>query len=81
VSDTLDAALQAAHTAGDAAALVDLYTQAAQSTQDENRAAFYLTHAHVFALEIDHPEVGNLRAALVKAGREVPLPPPIPPFR
>lgn len=56
--------LLAAHDAGDRAALVDLYAQAADSTDDIDAACFYLTHAYVFALELGHPDTGALHARL-----------------
>jgi hypothetical protein len=76
-----DAQLLAAHAAGDSAALVDLYLQAAEATPDANKAAFFLTHAHVFALECAHPSTDALRATLIRQGRETPLAPPLPPRR
>ncbi|MEM6941429.1 MAG: hypothetical protein AAF943_12360 [Pseudomonadota bacterium] len=77
----LEAALLAAHAAGDAAALVSIYQEAAALTEDGDAAAFMLTHAHIFALECDHPDTAKLRAALVALGRESPLHPPQPPKR
>lgn len=77
----LDAALLAAHEKRDAAALVKLYQQAAAQTEDADAAAFYLTHAHVFAMEINHPDQAPLRARLIDMGREAPLGMPPPPFR
>lgn len=71
----LDQALLAAHAAGDTAALVDLYAQAAEMAKAEDSAAFYLTHAYVFALEIDHPDTNRLHQKLCDAGRDAPLPP------
>ena len=46
---SLDAALRAAHAAGDRAALIGLYEQAAEDAGPA--AAFFLTQAWVFALE------------------------------
>ena len=66
----LDAALLEAHAAGDAVRLVELYSQAAQTTQDTDTACFFLTHAYVFALEAGHPAEARLRARLVAEGRE-----------
>ena len=77
----LDAALLSAHVAGDTAALVELYRQAAEAAQDTEAQAFYLTHAHVFAMEIGHPDAAKLRQRLVDQGREAPLPAPNPPLR
>lgn len=79
--DTLDAQLLAAHAARDTAALVDLYRRAAQEAGDMQAQAFYLTHAHVFALELGHPQTDALRAELIALGRETPLAAPIAPFR
>lgn len=70
---SLDKKLLAAHAAGDSAALVALYTQAADAASDQTAAAFYLTHAHVFALEINAPEAPILRKRLVAMGREAPI--------
>ena len=72
----LDAALLAAQAEDDAAALGTLYQQAADAAEDVEGAAFYLTHAHVFAMEINHPDQHALRARLVEMGREAPLQPP-----
>lgn len=69
----LDAALIAAHDAGDGARLVGLYTAAAERAEREGRcdaAGFFLTHAYVFALEAGHPAAGHLHARLKAAGRE-----------
>jgi len=72
----LDARLLAAHAAGDAWALVTLYAQAATQAETETAQAFYLTHAYVFALEVNHPDAHALNAKLVAMGREEPLPNP-----
>jgi hypothetical protein len=68
----LDAALIAAHEAGDHAALVTLYTRAADRACDLNTACFQLTQAYVFALECDDARAPGLRARLVAHGRETP---------
>ena len=78
---TLDARLRAAHEAGDHAALVTLYARAAEAAADADARGFYLTHAHVFALETGHPAAARLRQLLIAEGREAPLPDPIPPRR
>ncbi len=67
----LNAKLLAAHTRGDRAAMVTLY-RAAADTDDTDRRAFFLTQAHVFALEIDHPDAAAIRSELVALGRETP---------
>ncbi|MEO0379396.1 MAG: hypothetical protein AAF252_03950 [Pseudomonadota bacterium] len=69
----LDAQLLAAHAAKDTRALVHLYQKAAACAATEEARAFYLTHAHVFALEINHPDTAALRAQLVALGRESAL--------
>ena len=68
----LDAALIAAHAQGDKAKLVALYSDAAKAAPSEDERAFFLTHAYVFALEIDAPETPDLRMALAQMGREIP---------
>lgn len=69
----LDQQLLAAHAAEDKPALVALYQAAAEASTEEEAAAFYLTHAHVFAMEINHPDAARLRQRLVDQGREEPL--------
>ena len=73
----LDAHLLAAHAAGDAQALMTLYATAADACADPQQAAFYLTHAHVFAMEIGHLDAMALRDRLVEQGREEPLDTPL----
>lgn len=75
---TLDDALLQAHHAGNGRALVELYETAADQAATAESAAFYLTHAYVFALETDHPNAPALRHRLEQAGREEPLLPPRP---
>jgi len=71
----LDTALRDAHQKGNGAALVRLYTQAAEEAEDIDATCFYLTHAYVFALELGAPEAGDLNARLVSYGRAHPLEP------
>ena len=66
----LNARLLAAHDAGDTATLITLYQQAADAAASVDAACFYLTHAYVFALEANHPDVDLIRARLVAEGRE-----------
>lgn len=66
----LDAALIRAHERGDRAALIALYTQAADRARDLDAACFYLTHAYVYALEAGAAEAQALHARLVARGRE-----------
>ncbi|MFV1441759.1 MULTISPECIES: hypothetical protein [unclassified Phaeobacter] len=70
--DELDRALLQAHAADDGAALVRLYSLAAdyaEAADDIDRACFYLTHAFVFALELGAPEADPLNARLAARGR------------
>lgn len=69
----LDAALLAAHDRGDRGALARLYAQAADTATTEDAAAFYLTHAYIFALEAGAATAPALRDRLCAMGREVPL--------
>jgi hypothetical protein len=66
----LDAAMIRAHAAGDRAALIRLYAQAADGAADLDAACFYLTHAYVFALDAGAAEAQVLHARLVAHGRE-----------
>ena len=66
----LDTRLLAAHDASDTSALIQLYQQAADQAATTDAACFYLTHAYVFALEANHPDVDRIRARLVAEGRE-----------
>ena len=70
VADTLDANILAAHADGDQLRLVDLYTRAADQAQDTDAEAFFLTYAHVFALELGHPSQPTLKSRLRAMGRE-----------
>ncbi len=66
----LDAQMIAAHEARDQAALIRLYTLAADQANDLTASCFYLTHAYVFALEAGASEVPALHARLKAEGRE-----------
>lgn len=69
----LDAALLAAHAAGDGAALARLYTQAgdaAEASGAVDAACFFLTQAYVFALAAGDPRADALHARLLAHGRE-----------
>ncbi len=65
----LDTRLLAAHAAGDGTALVRLYTEAADLTSDPEAAAFYLTHAWIWALDTGAPDAEALRHRLATANR------------
>ena len=77
----LNEKLLVAHASGDLNALVRLYRAAADGANDAEAAGFYLTHAHVFAMELGHPDTAALRQLLIEQGRESPLPPPNLPLR
>ncbi|MDF1717903.1 MAG: hypothetical protein P1U53_15160 [Sulfitobacter sp.] len=66
----LESRLLAAHACGDRAALVTLYSAAAEDAAEDEARYFYLTQAYVYALEDGHPQAPALRARLVAAGRE-----------
>ena len=65
----LDTRLLAAHAQGDQWALVALYTQAADQTNDINTVCFFLTYAYIYALELGHPDADALYARLDAHGR------------
>ena len=65
----LNAALLAAHEVNDKAALVELYTRAADAADDTDASCFFLTHAYVFALELGHPQAPQLHDRLAQHGR------------
>lgn len=65
----LNAAILAAHAYDDGHALVELYTHAADQTNDVDTACFFLTYAYIFALELGMPEEANLYARLDAQGR------------
>ncbi|KGM88958.1 hypothetical protein rosmuc_01182 [Roseovarius mucosus DSM 17069] len=66
----LDSAMIRAHETGDRAALISLYTQAADRAETLDAACFFLTHAYIFALEAGAFEAADLHARLIAHGRE-----------
>lgn len=72
MTSSLEARLLDAHARDDRQALVSLYRQAADAADGDARA-FFLTQAHVYALEAGHPDAVALRDALVAMGRETPI--------
>ena len=66
----LDRRLLAAHAKEDMAALVGLYAEAADQSNDLDAACFYLTQAYIFALDAGDDRAAILRSRLVDAGRE-----------
>lgn len=58
-----------AHARDDRAALVRLYTDAADQAADIDAACFYLTHAYIFALEKGDPASTTLYQRLHAKGR------------
>jgi len=61
--------LLSAHANDDRAALVALYTQAADQTANIDAACFFLTHAYIFALEMGDPASDALYQRLRAHGR------------
>ena len=61
--------LLAAHARHDRAALVGLYTEAADMAANVDAACFYLTHAYIFALEKGDPASDALYQRLKAEGR------------
>lgn len=67
----LDCAIFDAHRAGDAAALAQLYLDAATRKRGEEEAhCFLLVQAYVFALESGSPLADDLHSRLKLLGRE-----------
>lgn len=66
----LDAAMIEAHDRADRAALIRLYTLAADLANSLDAACFFLTQAYVFALETGANEAKTLHERLVAHGRE-----------
>ncbi len=65
----LDAAILAAHATGDGRALALLYSRAADTADTPEAAAFFLTHAWVWALATGSAETDRLHARLAREGR------------
>lgn len=70
MTKALDTDLLAAHARNDKSALVDLYQAAANAAKTADARAFFLTHAYIFALEINHSQRFELKQSLVDLGRE-----------
>ncbi|MDB4092138.1 hypothetical protein N9552_01295 [bacterium] len=68
--NTLDAQLLKSHEDDDRPALVALYQEAAKTSNTDDAAGFYLTHAYIFALELGHADAPLLHATLKEMGRE-----------
>jgi len=66
---SLQGRLHAAHARDDRAALVGLYTEAADMAANVDAACFYLTHAYIFALEKGDPASDALYQRLKAEGR------------
>lgn len=60
----LNAQILTAHADGNLAALVTLYTLAADHSPDDQAKRFFLTHAYVYALELGHPNAPALQNRL-----------------
>ena len=70
MSVDLHARMLAAHARPDPAALIALYTEAADAANDLDASCFFLTHAYVFALEAGAPQAPHLHRRLAVHGRE-----------
>lgn len=70
MKEELEAQLLAAHEGDDRFALIRLYTQAADITNDLDAECFFLTYAYIFALEAGAAEAAPLHARLKAYGRE-----------
>ena len=68
MSDLNDAILDA-HARDDGRALVALYTQAADGTNDIDTTCFFLTYAYIYALELGIADEVSLYARLDAHGR------------
>ncbi len=66
---TLNDQLLAAHTKGNTSALIDLYTQAADQSADEDARYFFLTQAYIFALTSNTTKAEPLAQKLKAAQR------------
>ena len=66
----LNSRMLAAHEAHDSAALIRLYTEAADAANDLDAECFFLTHAYIFALEAGASQAVVLHARLIANGRE-----------
>ncbi len=70
--EALNSALLKAHDSDDIPALIGLYaraTDAAEAAGDVDRAAFFATHAWIFALEAGDARAVGLRARLLNWGK------------
>lgn len=70
MSVDLHTRMLAAHAHPDPAALIALYTEAADAANDLDVSCFFLTHAYVFALEAGAPQAPHLHRRLAIHGRE-----------
>ena len=71
--DKLDELLRSAHARDDVEAMVELYTLAANQSEDAgdiDAACFYLTHAFVFGLQCGSDATRDLQMRLCEYGRE-----------
>mgnify|MGYP001816605539 CR=1 FL=1 len=70
--DELETSLLAAHQSGDLSDLIRLYGEAAERAEaagDIDRAAFFLTHAWIFALDAGDVRATELHSRLAAWGR------------
>ena len=65
----LDQRLRRAHDSQDGPTLTRLYVEAADGASTDEAAAFYLTHAYIWALDTGDPAAPALRARLAAMHR------------
>lgn len=72
MTETLGQVLLNAHASGDSALIAKAYltvADLAEADGDSDQAAFFLTHAWVYALEAGDPLAEAIRARLARDGR------------
>tara|TARA_B100000780_G_scaffold102489_1_gene71663 strand:- start:747 stop:968 length:222 start_codon:yes stop_codon:yes gene_type:complete len=68
--EDLNTKILAAHANNNYFLLIDLYSKAANTADDQDAECFFLTCAHIVALELGHPNQFRLQARLKAYGRE-----------
>lgn len=66
---SLHSALLDAHSRDDKAALVTLYSQAADQAGSVDERCYFLTQAYIYALDCAHPNAASLQDALAAQSR------------
>lgn len=68
--EELDAALIAAHDAGDAGRIAALFADAGDRAEAPDEACFFWTQAYVWALDAGSPLAYRMKSQLIAHGRE-----------